>query len=299
MAGWPSIALRTAAVFVPPGLLSAALFPVPPWWYAVVGLVSFVFACQWHRLEGAERLIGDLKARLDGNGRALAAIRHELEVFSYAVSHDLRTPLRAVDGFCQALAEDYADGLDATAMDYLGRVRRAAQRMGELIDDLLGLSRVTRAETRMQPVDLSAMARSVAAELAAIDPGRQVEWRIADGLSADADARLLRVALGHLMGNAWKFTGRTAAPVIGVGRRTTPEGEAFFVSDNGAGFDMAYAEKLFGAFQRLHGIGEYDGTGIGLATVERVVARHGGRIWVEARPGEGATFFFTLGTDAP
>ena len=205
---------------------------------------------------------------------------------------DLRAPLRGVDGFSQALLEDYADKLGDEGCGYLRNVRESAQRMGRLIDDLLALSRVTRAELLREPVDLSGLAQNVAAQLQKLQPDRRVDLVIAAGMVIEGDARLLRVALENLLGNAWKFTGKRAEPRIEVG--VTSDG-ACFVRDNGAGFDMTYAAKLFGAFQRLHSADEFEGTGIGLATVQRIVNRHGGRIWAIAEVDRGATFHFTLG----
>jgi len=224
----------------------------------------------------------------------LNAANHELEAFSYSVSHDLRAPLRALDGFSQILLEDYSEQVGAQGRDYLQRVRAASQKMGELIDALLVLSRVTRSEMRREPVDLSALAQAVLAELRGSDPQRQVAVSVAEGLSASGDPRLLRAALGNLLGNAWKFTSRTAGARIEVGRLAAVEPPTFFVRDNGAGFDMAYAERLFSAFQRLHGPNEFAGSGIGLATVQRIIQRHGGRAWAEGQVGRGATFYFTL-----
>jgi DNA-binding response OmpR family regulator len=221
----------------------------------------------------------------------------ELESFSYSVAHDLRAPLRAIDGFGLALIEDYADKLDDEGMQYLRYVREAAQQMARLIDDLLGLSRVTRGEFRRVPVDLSGIARGVAAGLRRTDAERRVELVVADGLRAEGDGNLIAIALENLIGNAWKYTGKTEAARIEVGcmqgeRRGEPC--TYFVRDNGAGFDMAYAGKLFGMFQRLHTNAEFEGNGIGLATVQRIIRRHGGRIWAEGAVGSGATFFFTL-----
>jgi len=218
----------------------------------------------------------------------------ELESFSYSVAHDLRTPLRAIDGFSLALAEDYGDRLDPEGRRYLARVREAAQRMAELIDDLLTLSRVTRSELRRDRVDLSAVAHTVLGALQRLEPDRRVETVIAAGLSADADPQLAAILLDNLLGNAWKFTAKTAAARIELGQTTVDGVVAWFVRDNGAGFDMAYRDKLFGVFQRLHPEAEFPGTGIGLATVARITQRHRGRIWADGRPGEGATFYFTL-----
>ncbi|HVV87288.1 MAG TPA: ATP-binding protein [Kofleriaceae bacterium] len=221
----------------------------------------------------------------------------ELEAFSYSVSHDLRTPLRGIDGFSQALLEDYGDQLDATGKDYLRRIRGGAQRMAELIDDLLRLSRVSRADFRRERVDLSAIVTTIEKDLRRTDPARAIELRTQPDVHAFADPRLVRITLENLIGNAWKFTSKTAAPVIEFGARTENGEQVLFVRDNGAGLDMAYAERLFGAFQRLHTEKEFPGTGIGLATVQRIIHRHGGRIWVDAAVGRGATFYFTLPGD--
>jgi two-component system NtrC family sensor kinase len=225
--------------------------------------------------------------------KELESKNEELESFSYSVAHDLRAPLRSIDGFGQALLEDYSDVLDDEGKEYLNYVRESAQQMARLIDDLLALSRVTRGEFQPAPVDLSAIARTVAARLAHASPERQVEFVVPDGLVAGADARLLTIAFENLLGNAWKFTSKQAQARIEVGV-TDDEPPAYFVRDNGAGFDMTYATKLFGVFQRLHSAAEFEGTGIGLATVQRVIRRHGGRIWAEGAVGRGAAFFFTL-----
>jgi two-component system NtrC family sensor kinase len=217
----------------------------------------------------------------------------EMESFSYSVAHDLRAPLRAIDGFGLALLEDYGDKLDEEGQHYLRYVREAAQQMARLIDDLLGLSRVTSGEFRREPVDLSAIARRVVAGLRRADGERRIELVVSDELLAEGDGNLMTIALENLIGNAWKYTGRTDAARIEVG---CIQGEhcTYFVRDNGAGFDMAYAGKLFGMFQRLHTDAEFEGNGIGLATVQRIIRRHGGRIWAEGAVGSGATFFFTL-----
>ena len=225
---------------------------------------------------------------------ALAATNEELEAFSYSISHDLRTPLRGMDGFSQALLEDYADKLDATGKDYLRRVSAAAQRMAQLIDDMLDLSRVTRREIRREAVNLSATAQSIASELQKAGPERQVKFAIAEGVVANGDSHLLRTALENLLSNAWKFTANHPRATIEFGATQHNGKSAYFVRDNGAGFDMAYAGKLFGAFQRLHGRTEFPGTGIGLATVQRIIHRHGGRVWAEGAVEQGATFYFTL-----
>lgn len=224
----------------------------------------------------------------------LTAANKELEAFSYSISHDLRAPLRGIDGFSQALLEDYSAKLDDTGKQYLERVRTGAQRMATLIDDLLGLSRITRAEIERQPIDLTEIAQSVANDLARQDPARVVDFAIAPGLRAEADPRLMRTVLENLLGNAWKFTSRRAQARIEFGRTQDNGLSAFFVRDNGAGFDPAYAGRLFGAFQRLHGAAEFPGTGVGLASVQRVISRHGGRVWAQSGVNQGAIFFFTL-----
>ncbi len=235
-----------------------------------------------------------VESQIQGMNTELLAANKELEAFSYSVSHDLRAPLRGIDGFSLALLEDYADKLDADGKDYLHRVRAATQRMGILIDDLLGLSRVTRTEMRLERADLGAIARSVAEELQKAQPERRAEFRIEEGLEAFADSHLIRIALENLLGNAWKFTSKRETARIEFGRT---DGEGWFtyhVRDNGAGFNPAYADRLFGAFQRLHDKNDFPGTGVGLATVQRIIHRHGGRIWAESAVEKGATFYFTL-----
>ncbi len=239
----------------------------------------------------------EAEEELKKNREQLEAANKELEAFTYSVSHDLRAPLRSLDGFSQAVLEDYADKLDAEGQGYLRRIRAAAQRMGLLIDDFLKLSRLTRTELRREPVDLTALAREVLTELAAHEPDRQVDWTVQEGLSAVGDRRLLRVVLENLLGNAWKFTGRQPSPRIEVGedRNAAQDGQArYVVRDNGAGFEMAHADKLFRPFQRLHGMAEFPGTGIGLAIVERVIRLHGGQVGAEGAVGRGACAWFTL-----
>jgi signal transduction histidine kinase len=236
----------------------------------------------------------DLERRVDSRTRDLAAANKELEAFSYSVSHDLRAPLRAIDGFSKALLTKYADTLDTQGRHYLDRVRTATSRMADLIDDLLGLARISRQDLVRRKIDLSEIARRVAGDLSARAPERPVETALEPELFAEADPRLVTVLFENLMGNAWKFTSRQERPRVEVGRQDNGSGSAFYVRDNGAGFDMRYADKLFGAFQRLHSDIDFEGTGIGLATVHRIVARHGGRIWAEGEIGKGATFYFTL-----
>lgn len=218
----------------------------------------------------------------------------ELEAFSYSVSHDLRAPLRSIDGFSQALLEDYGEKLDAQGKDSLSRVRAATQRMAMLIDDLLNLSRVTRAEMRREHVNLTALAQSAAADLQKTQPQRNVEFVVHQGLEAHGDSQLLRIAIDNLLSNAWKFTSKRPRARIEFGRTQLNGNSVFFVKDDGAGFDPAYSQRLFGAFQRLHGATEFPGSGIGLATVQRIIHRHGGRVWAEGASEKGATFYFTI-----
>lgn len=235
------------------------------------------------------------ETQIQGINSELLAANKELEAFSYSVSHDLRAPLRGIDGFSLALLEDYADKLDEDGRDYLHRVRAATQRMGILIDDLLGLSRVTRTEMKVEKTDLGVIARSVAAELQKTQPERLVEFRIEEGLEAFADSHLMRIVLENLLGNAWKFTSKRESACVEFGRSHCDGRPSYFVRDNGAGFNPAYAGRLFGAFQRLHDKNDFPGTGVGLATVQRIIHRHGGHIWAESAVEKGATFNFTLG----
>lgn len=223
----------------------------------------------------------------------LETINRELEAFSYSVSHDLRAPLRTIDGFSLALEEDYAVAVDDTGRDYIHRVRTGVQRMGGLIDALLQLSRITRADVVSERFDISALAESVASGLAEGNPGQKITFHIEPGLMADGDQKLLQVALENLIGNAVKFSSKKPESVVEFGWDKVKR--AFFVRDNGAGFDMHYADKLFNAFNRLHGDKDFRGSGIGLATVARVIHRHHGQIWAESVLNEGATFWFTLG----
>lgn len=224
----------------------------------------------------------------------LAAANQELEAFSYSVSHDLRAPLRSIDGFSRALLDDYSVQLDEVGKDYLQRVRAATQRMGQLIDDMLKLSRVTRSEMNFETVNLSVLAQTVADELQQAQPERRVEFVCMPGMTVRGDAHLLKIALENLLGNAWKFTSKREHAHIEIGVTHKVGASVYFIRDNGAGFDMAYVGKLFSAFQRLHAMAEFSGTGIGLATVQRIIHRHGGRVWAEGELGKGATFYFTL-----
>jgi signal transduction histidine kinase len=226
----------------------------------------------------------------------LAAMNTELESFSYSVSHDLRAPLRGIDGWSLALLEDYRERLDDRGREYLNRVRSETQRMGRLIDDLLKLSNVTRVDMQRGQVDVTSIAGGIAAQLREANPERDIEFTIMPGLRTCADAGLLQIVLTNLLSNSVKFTDGTSGARIEVGQNEQNGEPAFFVRDNGVGFDMAYAGTLFGAFQRLHKETEFPGTGIGLATVQRAVRRHGGRVWAEAKAGTGATFYFTIGS---
>ena len=234
-------------------------------------------------------------ASLEEGAAHLRAVNRELEAFSYSVSHDLRSPLRAVDGFSQALLEDYDDKLDDEGRDFLHRIRTESQRMGQLIDDLISLSRFTRTDLTVTRFDMSKLVREIAVALAEREPERSVQFTIQAGVVACGDERLIRVALENLIGNAWKFTAKKPDACIEFGCTDEASGAEYFVRDNGAGFEMAYVDKLFGAFQRLHAMTEFSGTGIGLAIVQRIVHRHGGSVRAEGVVNEGAGFYFKLG----
>lgn len=249
---------------------------------------------------GASKVARDISERKRGEEALLRAkeqaeaANRELEAFSYSVAHDLRAPLRGMNGFAQILIEDHADQLDAEGKGWLAEIIQSSEKMAQLIDALLSMSRLTRTELRRQPVDLSALVRATASALARAEPEREVEVVVASDLHAHADLTLAQALIENVIGNAWKFTSRTAAARIEVGSVEHEGGPAFFVRDNGAGFDMAFAKKLFAPFQRLHAVTEFPGSGIGLANVQRIVHRHGGRVWAEGHVGAGATFFFTL-----
>ncbi len=244
--------------------------------------------------ERVQNYAAELEQRVTERTAELAAVNKELETFAYSVSHDLRAPLRSIDGFSQAILEDYYDRLDAEGQDFLRRVRTASQRMSQLIDDLLDLSRLSRGEMHREAVDLSALVHQIAQEHQAQEPTRRVEWVIADAVTGYGDARLLQAALENLIGNAWKFTRKKPVARIEFGYTEIGGQQTYFVQDNGAGFDMTYMHKLFGAFQRLHSDDEFEGTGVGLATVQRIVHRHGGQVWARSIVDQGATFYFTL-----
>lgn len=244
--------------------------------------------------EHLEDLVEERTVKLSLANKDLDATNKELESFCYSVSHDLRTPLRSMDGFSLALLEEYEEQLDEIAKDYLYRIRAASQRMGQMIDDLLHLSRVTRQQMLFKEINLKQLAQEVFAELQASEPDRQVEFKVSSDLLVLGDARLLKIALTNLIGNAWKFSSKVSNPVIEVGIIRHGEKTFYYVRDNGVGFDMSYVDKLFKPFERLHTIREFPGTGIGLATVKRVIDRHGGSVWAEGKLGQGTTIYFTL-----
>ena len=247
------------------------------------------------RLRAEDRLeIGALQEKLAHKSQDLKTVSQELEGLSFSISHDLRAPLRHLLGFSSALLEDYGDQLDGTGRSFLGCITKAAHKLDLQIEGLLALSRVSRHELSVASIDLSHMVRESAASLQDSAPERQAVFTIADKLQVHADATLLRAAIDNLLSNAWKYTGKRDAAQIEFGQRHEGDSLVFYVRDNGAGFDMKYADRLFGAFQRMHKESEFEGTGVGLATVQRIIRRHGGRIWADAEVGGGATFFFTL-----
>jgi light-regulated signal transduction histidine kinase (bacteriophytochrome) len=259
------------------------------------------------RAETAVRTLNrELEQRVAERTAQLEAVNRELEAFSYSVSHDLRAPLRVIDGFSKAIEEEQASAFNDAGRDYFKRVRAAAGKMTQLIDALLELSRMTCGNLNRSTVDLSMLAKNEADELAKTEPGRRVEFLILDGITAEGDPVLMHVMIANLIGNAWKFSAKREQARIEFGvldrgmaddkfetQKPKPE-TVYFIKDNGAGFDMAYSDKLFGVFQRLHSNEEFEGTGIGLAIVKRIVTRHGGRVWAESKPGEGTAMYFAL-----
>jgi signal transduction histidine kinase len=293
--GWIRVRAESAGLFDP--ATGAALVAVA--WTGILGATVWWQARALNRAEAArredERRVATLNRELSTRTVDLEAANRELEAFSYSVSHDLRAPLRSITSFSQALLEDHAGALDPEGRDYLDRVVRAGRKMADLIEDIMILSRITRSEIVHTRVDMSGTAREIAEDLVEANSGRSVELVIEPDLAAEGDPKLLRIALANLLDNAWKFTGRVAHPRIEFGAMPSANGEhVFYVRDNGAGFDMRHTERLFGPFQRLHSDAEFPGTGVGLATVQRVVRRHGGRIWAESSVNQGAAFFFTL-----
>jgi len=255
--------------------------------FALLALVVFLIA---GRKAAEERL----EHRVEERTAQLKTANAELEAFSYSVSHDLRSPLRHIGGFSHILLDDYGDVIDEDGKTYLREIRESVEEMTKLIDDVLELSKITRMEMHRESVDISKLATNIVDDLRKMEPDREPEISIADGIKASGDARLLKIMLFNLLGNAWKFTSKVQKARIAVGQDHQNGSVVFFVRDNGAGFDMAFGHKLFDAFQRLHSAREFEGTGIGLATVNRIVVRHGGRIWAESEVDKGATFYFEL-----
>jgi len=290
----------TAEVFIAPfkggTYLRAKARPLYDSHGNVVGAIESIRDITTRKEAEAEirKLTTELEERVRERTAQLETANRELEAFAYSVSHDLRAPLRAMSGFSHLLLEYYGEKLDDQGRHYLQRMDQVSERMGKLIDDLLSLSRLTRVEMRRQRVDLSAMARAIVAELQEREPGRDVEFVIGERLIARGDPQLLGVVLENLLGNAWKFTATHSQARIEFGRRNQRGRPVYFVRDDGVGFDMTYVDKIFKAFQRLYPSNEFEGSGIGLATVERIITRHGGEVWAEGEVGQGATFFFTL-----
>lgn len=244
----------------------------------------------------AEKKIRFLNQELNTQLDSVNALNHELETFTYSVSHDLRSPLRSLDGFSNILLRDYSATLDERGQGFLNRIRANAQRMGQLIDDLLRLSRLTTAELIIEPIDLSTIALEISQNLKHSEPERVVNFIIADKLTTHCDHSLLKAVLENLIGNSWKYTGKCSHAEIIIDKKVVNSNDCFYIKDNGAGFDMSFADKLFAPFQRLHSPDDFPGTGIGLATVQRIIQRHHGKIWGESKPEQGACFYFTIGS---
>ncbi len=265
-------------------------------WYGTSAFVAVVrdFTERKQAEEEIKKLNQELEKRVAERTLQLEATNKELKAFAYSVSHDLRTPLRSIDGFSQVLFEDYHGKIDAQGKDYLQRIRSATQRMAQLIDDMLNLSRINRYDINIQQVNLSEMVKEIADNLHESQPERQVEFIIQENIKILADGNLLRIVIENLIGNAWKFTSKKASATIELGMKSHNGKKTYFIRDDGAGFDSKYAQKLFSAFQRLHDSKEFPGTGVGLATVQRIIHRHGGNMWAEGEVEKGATFYFTL-----
>jgi ligand-binding sensor domain-containing protein/signal transduction histidine kinase len=280
---------------------SIKIIILPPWWRTwwfrgamILLVLSLAYSVFLFRVRSIKNHNLKLESEVTERTRQLQVANNELEAFAYSVSHDLRAPLRSIDGFSQVLLEEYQEKIDGQGRDYLNRVRLASQRMAQLIDDMLTLSRISRSEMNIQQVDLSKIAHEIAGELCETQPEREVEFIIQEGIKVRGDGHLLRIVLENLMRNAWKFTSKHPSARIEFGLQLKNGIPVYFVRDDGAGFDMNYAQKLFGAFQRLHTATEFPGTGVGLATVQRVIHRHGGKVWAEGEVGKGATFYFTI-----
>jgi PAS domain S-box-containing protein len=265
-------------------------------WYGTSAFVAVVrdFTERKQAEEEIKKLNQELEKRVAERTLQLESTNKELKAFAYSVSHDLRTPLRSIDGFSQVLLEDYHGKIDAQGIDYLQRIRSATQRMAQLIDDMLNLSRISRYDINIQQVNLSEMVKEIADNLHESQPERQVEFIIQENIKIRADGNLLRIVIENLIGNAWKFTSKKASATIELGMKSHNGKKTYFIRDDGAGFDSKYAQKLFSAFQRLHDSNEFPGTGVGLATVQRIIHRHGGNMWAEGEVEKGATFYFTL-----
>jgi signal transduction histidine kinase len=259
-----------------------------------MGLALVFFVIHYRLLEEELRARKKAERDVSAKNRELQNVNQELETFSYSVSHDLRSPLRAIDGFSHALLEDHSSQLDAEAVALLSKVTGAARRMRELIDDLLKLSRVTRGALKKERVDLTGMAEEIVKQLRQADPRTRIQFVNTPGVTVEADQGLLKIALENLLENSFKFTSKQPEGMVQLGVQKGDRGETIFIRDNGAGFDMQYADRLFGPFQRLHPVEDFPGTGIGLATTQRIIRRHGGDIWVESERDKGATFYFTL-----
>jgi light-regulated signal transduction histidine kinase (bacteriophytochrome) len=267
------------------------------WWFrgmVMVILLVMIITVFWLRIRNLENKGKEFELLVAKRTSQLELANKELEAFSYSVSHDLRTPLRGIDGFSRILLEKANDKLDKLEQSYLSRIRNGAQQMSQLIDDILKLSRVIRSEMNIREVNLSSIANEIANDYQNSDAGRKVKFIIQKGIIVNADERLLRIAIENLIGNAWKFTSKHLSACIEFGKYRKGENIIYYVRDDGAGFDMEYSQKLFGAFQRLHSSQDYSGTGIGLATVQRIIHRHGGSIWAEGEEEKGATFYFSI-----